>query len=113
MGQQVDATAVLVRYTRYGDADLSGTVGLDDFNRLASNFNTTGQVWTGGDFNYDGNVNLDDFNLLAGNFNLSAGPDGVVDPEDWSALPCRRRAAPIDQYSRNAPWAACESTYSR
>jgi hypothetical protein len=31
-------------------------------------------------------VNLDDFNLLAANFNLSAGPDGVVDPEDWAAL---------------------------
>jgi hypothetical protein len=39
-----------------------------------------------GDFNYDGIVNLADFNRLAANFGLSAGPDGVVDPEDWSAL---------------------------
>ena len=31
-------------------------------------------------------MNLDDFNLLAGNFNLSAGTDGVVDPQDWAAL---------------------------
>ena len=84
----VGASAMLVRYTRYGDADLSGTVGLDDFNLLAGNFNTSGKFWSQGNFNHDaaGNVNLDDFNLLAGNFNLSAGPDGVVDPEDWAAL---------------------------
>lgn len=83
----VGANAMLVRYTRYGDADLSGTVGLDDFNRLASNFNGSGKFWSEGNFNHDaaGNVNLDDFNLLAGNFNLSAaGPE--VTPEDWAAL---------------------------
>jgi hypothetical protein len=39
-----------------------------------------------GDANLDGNVNLQDFNRLAANFGLSAGPDGVVDPEDWAAL---------------------------
>ena len=34
----VDADAVLLRLTRYGDADLNGTVNLQDFNRLAANF---------------------------------------------------------------------------
>jgi hypothetical protein len=78
---------VLVRYTRYGDADLNGSVNLLDFNRLAANFGTaSGAVWSQGDFNYDGGVNLLDFNRLAGNFGLSAGADGVVDPSDWSAL---------------------------
>jgi autotransporter-associated beta strand protein len=85
-GQQVDNTAVLVRFTRYGDANLDGTVNLGDFNALAANFGATGAtVWTQGDFNYDGNVNLADFNLLAANFGLSAaGP--TVTPEDWAAL---------------------------
>lgn len=84
----VDATSVLIRLTRYGDADLSGVVNSDDFNRLASNFGTSGKVWSQGNFNYDplGTVNSDDFNLLAGNFGLSAGADGVVDPADWAAL---------------------------
>jgi uncharacterized protein YjbI with pentapeptide repeats len=82
---EVDASAVLVRLTRYGDADLNGLVNLQDFNRLASNFGSTNAVWTQGDFNYDGNVNLQDFNRLAGNFGLSAaGPD--VTPADWAAL---------------------------
>ena len=82
----VDDTTVLVRLTRYGDADLIGFVNLSDFNRLASNFGQSfGAVWSQGDFNYDGRVNLNDFNLLASNFGLSAtGP--TVTPQDWSAL---------------------------
>jgi hypothetical protein len=85
-GEFVDGTAVLVRFTRYGDANLDGVVNLSDFNRLAANFGTTGTVWARGDFNYDDLVNLSDFNRLAANFGLSAGSDGVVDPADWAVL---------------------------
>ena len=85
-GRSVDDTSVLVRATRYGDANLDGAVNLSDFNRLAANFGAGGAFWHNGDFNYDGNVNLSDFNVLAANFGLSAGPDGMVDAADWSAL---------------------------
>jgi hypothetical protein len=81
----VDPTTVLVRYTRYGDADLNAIVNLDDFNRLAANFGSSSAFWTHGDFNYDTLVNLDDFNRLAGNFGLVASPGGPT-PADWSAL---------------------------
>jgi hypothetical protein len=81
----VDATAVLVRYTRFGDADLNAVVNLDDFNRLAANFGSSSAFWTHGDFNYDTLVNLDDFNRLAGNFGLVASPGGPT-PADWAAL---------------------------
>ena len=81
-----DGTAVLVRFTRYGDANLDAQVNLDDFNRLAANFGSTGAVWAQGDFTYDAIVNLNDFNRLASNFGLGAGPDGVVDPRDWAML---------------------------
>ena len=43
-GQQVDDTAVLVRYTRAGDANLDAAINLLDFDRLASNFNATGAL---------------------------------------------------------------------
>ena len=86
LGLPVSPTDTLVRYTRYGDSNLDGVVSLADFNALAANFGSTDAVWREGDFNYDFIVNLADFNLLAGNFGLSAGPDGVVDPEDWAAL---------------------------
>ena len=75
VGQSVDDTSILIRHTRYGDADLDGAVNLNDFNRLAANFGSITARWSQGDFTYDARVNLDDFNLLAGNFGaaLSAG----------------------------------------
>jgi hypothetical protein len=81
----VDADAVLMRLTRYGDANLDGNVNLQDFNALAANFGSTDADWVQGDFNYDSMVNLQDFNRLAANFGLVAGPDGPT-PEDWAAL---------------------------
>ena len=84
-GERVDPATVLLHYTRLGDADLDGAVGLADFNRLAAHFGESGAHWARGDFNYDGEVNLQDFNLLAGNFGLQAsGPD--VTTQDWSNL---------------------------
>src|SRR4026208_2576539 len=67
----IDTGGVFIRLTRYGDANLDGTVGRTDFVALARNFNRTGMDWKHGDFNYDGNVNLQDFNRLAANFGLS------------------------------------------
>jgi hypothetical protein len=85
LGESVDATSVLLRYTRYGDANLDGTVNLSDFNRLAGSFGAANAVWSQGDFNYDGSINLTDFNRLAANFGLSAaGP--TVTPKDWARL---------------------------
>ena len=85
LGQTVGPDDVIVRTTRYGDANLDGLVNLSDFNRLAANFGSTSGVWSQGDFNYDSNVNLSDFNRLAANFGLSAaGP--TVTPGDWSRL---------------------------
>jgi hypothetical protein len=86
MGQEVDDTSVLLRYTRYGDANVDGLVNLADFNRLASNFGlAAGANWDQGDFNYDGIVNLADFNRLAANFGLQASVNGPT-PDDWAAL---------------------------
>ena len=84
-GVFADATSILVKYTRYGDANLDGIVSLNDFNRLAANFGGSNKIWSQADFTFDGIVNLNDFNRLASNFGLfAAGPD--VTPQDWSAL---------------------------
>ena len=84
LGDVVDQSAILVRFTRYGDANLDGQVNLADFNRLAAGFGT-GTRWDQGDFDYNGLVNLADFNRLASNFGLSAaGPE--VTPDDWARL---------------------------
>ena len=83
-GQTVDSSAVLVRYTLAGDANLDGKVNSLDFTALASHFGQTGDAWVQGDFNYDGKVNALDFNALASNFG-SVLPDaplpGTLVPE--------------------------------
>jgi fibronectin-binding autotransporter adhesin len=80
LGQAFDATSVLVRYTRNGDATLDGAVNFDDLLKLAASYNTSGK-WVSGDFNYDGSVNFDDLLLLAANYNQTAtGTFGG----DWS-----------------------------
>jgi hypothetical protein len=78
-------TAVLVTAALPGDANLDGTVNLQDFNALASNFGDGAAVWVEADFTGDGTVNLQDFNRLAANFGMSASPGGPT-PQDWAAL---------------------------
>jgi hypothetical protein len=73
-GQNVDATSVVVKFTRYGDANLDGTVNTADFTALAGNFGRTDRLWNNGDLNYDRGVNSSDFTLLAANFGKSVPP---------------------------------------
>jgi regulation of enolase protein 1 (concanavalin A-like superfamily) len=63
-GQPVNATDVLVKYTRFGDANLDGTVNGADAALLASGMKTGTTGWYNGDFNYDGVVNGADVALL-------------------------------------------------
>lgn len=79
----VNPTDSLVRYTILGDADLSGATDIDDFGRLAANFNQAGK-WSTGDFNYSGVTDIDDFGILAARFNQgipAAGARGAAVPE--------------------------------
>ena len=84
-GEQIDDTSVVMRLTRYGDANLDGVVNLPDFNRFASHFGSAGATWSDGDFTYDGFVNLSDFNKLAANFGLVALASEPT-PQDWANL---------------------------
>ncbi len=85
-GESGDYDDLAVFNPAAGDADVNGTVNLDDFNVLAGNFGTaSGATWIEADFDGNGAVNLDDFNLLAANFGMSAAGPGVS-PGDWAAL---------------------------
>ena len=89
--------SLFIKYTRYGDADLSGTVDTIDFNILVANFSQSGKVWNNGDFNYSGTVDTIDFNLLASNFaqSVPAPALGGLVPEPAS-LPSLIRAGCTD-----------------
>lgn len=71
LGQSIDSTCVLIRYTLYGDANLDRVTNLSDFSTLAASFNATGTRWSKGNFNYDSATNIADFSLMATNFNTS------------------------------------------
>jgi len=67
-----------VKYTYFGDADLSGTVNAMDYEAIDNGFNslTSGDPltgWNNGDFNYDGQINGDDYTLIDNAFNSQAG----------------------------------------
>ncbi len=67
----VDGTAILVRTTLAGDADMSGDVGLNDLLRLANHYGLAtapATSWYDGDFDYSGDVGLNDLLQLANNY---------------------------------------------
>lgn len=71
-GRTIDNTALLVRFTRYGDANLDKATNISDFALLAANFNASPTTWARGNFNYDQSTSIGDFSLLAANFNATA-----------------------------------------
>jgi hypothetical protein len=81
---------IRVKLTRYGDANLNGSVDSQDFNAFIVGYGNAGSgIWASGDFNYDNKVNTLDFNLLAGNFGQVAPSEpllGSVVPEPVSAM---------------------------
>ena len=75
-GQPIDATAVLVKYTYYGDANFSGAVDFDDYVKIDIGFNAGRSGWVNGDFNGDGLINFDDYVLIDVGFNTQGGTLG-------------------------------------
>jgi hypothetical protein len=74
-GEAVDGTAVLVRTTRIGDANLDGVVNDDDVTIVGATYGMTeGATWALGDFTYDGAVNDDDVTLIGALYDPSAAP---------------------------------------
>lgn len=74
LGQQVDASTVLIRTTVLGDADLNGSVNFADLLALARNYNSTAATWSTGDFDYNGAVNFSDLLILARHYNQAFDP---------------------------------------
>jgi hypothetical protein len=85
---------ILVKYTYYGDATLTGSVTAADYLQIdnAYSYNqahpsTPLTGWYNGDFNYDGVINGDDYSLIDNAYNsqgsasfagVSAGPANMI-----------------------------------
>ncbi|MBC8107948.1 MAG: hypothetical protein H7Z14_15270 [Anaerolineae bacterium] len=68
-GEAIDSTAVLVKYTYYGDVDFNGVVDFDDYARVDAGFNNNRTGWLNGDVDGNGIVDFDDYSLIDQAFN--------------------------------------------
>jgi hypothetical protein len=89
-GQPVDATSILIAYTRTGDANLDGVVNDDDVTILGASYapGVSQPSWALGDFDYNGFVDDDDVTLLGAFYDPSAPPfattiAAVPEPQTW------------------------------
>jgi predicted outer membrane repeat protein len=67
---------ILLKYTYYGDADLSGVVDLDDFGLFLTGYQNPSlpRTWIYGDFDYTAATDLDDFGLFLYGYQNQGGP---------------------------------------
>jgi hypothetical protein len=86
-GASVLASTVFVKYSYYGDADLSGQVDGSDYSRIDNGFLNHLTGWSNGDFNYDGIINGSDYTLIDNAFNRqgAALPSVMVAPQATAA----------------------------
>jgi hypothetical protein len=77
-GQTIDNTAVLVKFTYYGDTDFNGKVDGGDYARIDAKFNqqtVSGNIggWLNGDFDYNNKIDGADYGLIDAAFNSQIG----------------------------------------
>ena len=91
-GQTISATAIVGKYTYFGDLNFDGQVTGDDYGVVDGNLDTTpapGIAWLSGDANLDGVVTGDDYGTIDSFLGLGAGnplaPAAVV-PEPGVGL---------------------------
>jgi autotransporter-associated beta strand protein len=95
-GQPVDGTAILIGFTRTGDANLDGVVNDDDVTIVGAMYapGVPQPSWALGDFDYNGFVDDDDVTLLGAFYDASALPQfgasaepGTIAPGGVAAVP--------------------------
>ena len=75
-GIPIGASAIVGKYTYFGDANIDGQVTGDDYTVIDANLNTTpsaGLEWLSGDMNLDGLVTGDDYTVIDANLGLGSG----------------------------------------
>ncbi|MGC4030131.1 MAG: PEP-CTERM sorting domain-containing protein [Tepidisphaeraceae bacterium] len=78
LGYGDNGSAVTIRVTLAGDADLDGDVDFNDFLVLQANFGTANTRFDQGNFNYDGFTDFNDFLQLQASFGQSVTGDEVA-----------------------------------
>ena len=98
-GVTVDATAVLVRYSFIGDANLSGTIDGDDYFAIDSGYASHANGYSSGDFNYDGRIDADDYFIIDSNYGKAAAAP-LSSAQPLSYAPVERQHSLRDHLNR-------------
>jgi hypothetical protein len=94
-GISVDATAVLVKFTYAGDANLDGKINIDDYGHIDTSIGVGRTGWFNGDFNYDGQINIDDYGIIDVNIGTQ-GPPLAPTPAPPTASGAAPQVRPTD-----------------
>jgi hypothetical protein len=85
-GENITGNAILLKYAKFGDANLDGKVSFADFQRLEVAFGNPG-FWGNGDFDYSGIIDYADFVMLFNNYGQTLGqPAAPISPGDAMSL---------------------------
>jgi len=101
-GIPISPSAIVGKYTFFGDVNFDGQVTGDDYTIIDSNLNTTPPVgfeWLSGDANLDGIVTGDDYTTIDSNLNLGSGnplSPSSLSPSDLAIV---NQAAPMAHLS--------------
>ncbi|HWP39356.1 MAG TPA: autotransporter-associated beta strand repeat-containing protein, partial [Tepidisphaeraceae bacterium] len=67
-------TEVLVKFTYFGDADLSGSIDATDYSLIDNGYVNSLSGWLNGDFDYSGSIDATDYALIDNAYVNQAGP---------------------------------------
>jgi ELWxxDGT repeat protein len=95
------SSAILIKYTYQGDANLSGKVDGSDYSLIDNGYLTKATGWSNGDFNYDGVIDGSDYTLIDNAFNTqgAAVPSAQL---AYRAAAHANLATPVTYFASNS-----------
>ncbi|WP_428939919.1 hypothetical protein [Fontivita pretiosa] len=73
-GQTLTGNEILVKFTYFGDADLSGSIDATDYSLIDNGYVNSLSGWINGDFDYSGTIDATDYALIDNAYVNQAGP---------------------------------------
>ncbi|WP_428937553.1 hypothetical protein [Fontivita pretiosa] len=73
-GQPLSGNEVLVKFTYFGDADLSGSIDATDYSLIDNGYVNSLSGWINGDFDYSGSIDATDYALIDNAYVNQSGP---------------------------------------
>ena len=67
-GDLTNMPAMIMKHVLPGDANLDGTVNINDLSKVLTNYDKTGMQWADGDFDGNGTVDINDLSKVLTNY---------------------------------------------